>query len=470
MSVNFVNRADELARLGAWWREPGSRLGLVWGRRRVGKTALIRHFSKSRHGLSPREQRWSLFHTGAARGTAAELTLLGRELSASPLSERELDRRPLRDWDDALDTLADAARSKPLLVVLDEFPELVASSPELPNVLRAFLDRVDSESKLRILLAGSAVRYMSELAEERQPLYGRVDLSLQLHPFGPHDASLMLPGLVPEDRALVYGLLGGVPLYLSWWDQAASIDDNLLRLACQPGARLLTEGDLVTATEVERGEYPRAVLYAIANGKTKHNEIKQAIGAEPTRTLDRLLTLRLIERLEPVTAAGRTTDRRYRLVDNFLAFHLGLLSRFRSDIDAGLGSSILPVLKASLDDHLGTAWEGAVRDHLRRIAPHGALGEQIVSVGPWWRRDGSVEIDAVALSGRRRVPVAVAEAKWARSVDGQRLGRELRRKAESVPGVVDDPVLILAAREEVRDAPSDALAVTASDIFAAVSV
>ena len=453
----FVNRRDELSALRRWWERPGSALGLVWGRRRVGKTSLLEEFA--------REKR-TVFHTGAGRPVGDELRMLSEaaEPAVSP-GARDLGKRPFTSWDDALDSLAAAATRERLLLVIDEFPDLVEASPELPGVLRAFWDRAREKTKLRILLCGSAVRTMEAIQEERAPLYGRFDLTLLLHPFRPHETAKMLRGLAPSDRALVWGIVGGVPLYLDWWDTGQSLKQNLLRLACTPGGRLLDEGQLVLATEGGLSGLGGLVLRAIAAGRTRHNEIEQAVRAEPGRVLERLVELRLVERLVPVTEnPARTRRRVYRIADNFLAFWLGLLDRHRSAISRGLGRQILPVLTKQLDDHMGDRWEAAFRQHLVRLAAAGDLGPEIVDVGRWWQDAPPVEIDAVALAGRSREAVLIGESKWSRRANGPALRAELAQKAEALPKLGPNPTYAVCAREQVTN-PDDVLAVTAASIF-----
>lgn len=458
--MEFLNRELELELLEQWWSSPPqSKLGLVWGRRRVGKTALLQHFAEGKR---------TVFHTGAGRPLADELRILSR-VAAAVIEPgfRDLEARPFADWEDLLETLADAARNEPLLVVLDEFPELTAIAPDLENRIRAFWDRARGRTKLRLLLCGSAVRTMERVQEERSPLYGRIELSLLLHPFRPHEAGLMLRRLAPAERALVWGLIGGVPLYLEWWDEGASLDRNLLRLVCEPGAPLLTAGELTLASELDGGELGRQILYAIAAGRTKHSEIEDAVRADPARPLERLVRIGLVERMIPVTLDPRRTRlRRYRIADNFLAFWLSLVDPYRAEIERGLGRSILPVMKAGLNDFLGARCEEAFRSHLRLLAAEGQLADDVVAIGPFWTSDPQpVEIDAVALAGRARDAVLLGECKWARRVDGRRIRRSLEQKSAAVPRLRESPLFAIGARETIENVEADMLPVTAADIF-----
>ena len=216
---------------------------------------------------------------------------------------------------------------------------------------------------------------------------------------------------------------------------------------------------------MEHGGLPAAVLHAVAAGRNRHNDIKDWVRAEPSRTLDRLIELRLIERLIPVTETERSRRRLYRIADNFLAFYLGLVERFRPEIERGLGDSILDVLVSAIDDHMGPVWEAAFRDHLRWLAVSGEIGPEVVAVGPYWTDDGQTEIDALVLAGRSRRPVMAGEAKWAKSVDGPRVLAELMSKTARLPE--PNPALryALCARDTVRNAPSDVLVCTATSVF-----
>src|SRR6266851_2950732 len=459
MTPRFVNRTKELASLARWWKTD-DQAAVVWGRRRVGKTALLQRFV---------DDKPVVFHTGADRGEVDELRLLAEHVASSfPGGLRDPAERPYSTWEDALDDLASRAASHPLLVVIDEFPELVASSPGLPGILRAFLDRSRGKTRLRLLLCGSAVRHMQALQEEREPLYGRFDLSLQVHPFDQHEAALLLESLDPADRALVYGVMGGMPLYLTWWDQDASVDDNLARLVCEPGARLLTEGELVLRTDIDGGEYARQVLHAIAAGRTQYGEIKDYVRAEPQRTLERLIELRLVERMKPVGTSERSKRRMYRIIDPFLRFHLGTATRYRSEIERGLGPSILPVLREAVNDHMGEVWEEAFRSELRRRAAAGALpiDGDVVGVGAWWDAGHQLEIDALILASRSATPVMAGEAKWSMSANATALVASLRRKVERGLGLDPDNLrYAVCARTSLNNLEPDVLALTADDLF-----
>ena len=467
--MGFVNHEHELALLGTWFAQPDARLGIVWGRRRVGKTYLLSHWARDKRAI---------LHIARNRPPAEELAELAR-VSAPVLTLplRNLGARPFTSWDDAFETFAAAAEREPLVVIIDEFPELFPANPGIESAFRAIWERM-GDRKLRLVLCGSAVRTMESLQHERAPLFGRATLRLQVRPFAPYEAARMLAELAPAERARAWGVCGGSPFYLALWNTGLTVRENLAVLFGSEQGLLINEGQLILSTEDfaggRRERIPEQVLRAIAGGRTRFGEIKQVLGTDPSRALAALQELDLIERVLPV--AGKVDPRRayYQVADNFLAFWLGLVEPHRPAISRGLGHSVAEVLEEQLDDFMGDRWEEAFRAHLVRALADDERVQPLVALGRFWKQrvatgEDPCEIDAVALSGRERRVSLVGEAKWARTEDGPRMLRTLQRKAVA-SGLIaandPDPLFALCARERVTgDVPADTLLVTAAEAF-----
>lgn len=453
----FVNRAVELAALQRWW-DRGGKIAAIWGRRRVGKTTLVHRFSSGKR---------TIFHDGACRGEQGELELLSQRVARGlPGGERNLADEPYRDWDDALDDLQTRARAEPVLLVLDNFSEILTASPGLADTLRS-LAAETAGTRLRVVLSGASVRHMEALQRPGQPLAQTSDLTLVLCPFTPHEAASMLEQLAPADRARVYGIVGGIPLYLSWWDTSAGITENLLELVCSPGARLLTEGDLLLGADLDDQGFNDRVLHALANGRTSYNDVRTWTGTEPARPLDRLVEQRLIERVLPVGEARQARRRRYRISDPFVRFHLSLVSPRRAEIDRGLGVKLAPALAEAAERSMGHVWEEAFRAHLRAMAATGDLpvDDEVTHVGPWWDNTGQSEIEALAVTGSGS-PVLAGAVTWEDSADANDLLANLRRKVARGVGAYPHRLgYAVCARDQLHNVPYDVVGLTAADLF-----
>lgn len=462
----FVNRVGELRALDEWWAQPGAQMGLVWGRRRVGKTWLLRRWASGKP---------TVLHVARNAPVAQELRAISNTAaSLDTWGRRDLLARPFHDWDDLFDAFATASQSRPLLLIIDEFPELLRTTPHLVSALRAIWERLAGTCSLRLMLCGSAVRSMEALQSHDSPLFNRMSLRLQLHPFQAHESALMLPHASPAERAAAWGVCGGMPYYLAAWDSSTSLRSNLLRLFCNEHALMLSEGHLVLGTEEaseRRGErLPEQVLRAVAAGRTSFAAIRSAVNTVPTRVLAELEQARLLSRCQPVTEKPSTKLTYYRIADNFLAFWLSVIEPHRAAIEQGMGGTVVNTIMRQHSDFMGPRWEEALREHTRRLASQGALGGDVVAVGEYWRRqvgptEDPCQLDVVAVRGDRTV-AAVGEAKWAKRQSGRRLINSINRKAELASLPVDAKTKWIAcAREEVSDSPPGCVSITAADVF-----
>lgn len=458
MDDPFHNRLPELATLERAWAKPGAGLVLVWGRRRTGKTRLLGRFA---------QEKPAIFYGATQQSAAAELRAFSEVARAalSPAGTDLLAHQDFESWDTAFDYLGQRATSRRLLVVLDEFSYLVDSDPSLPSILQRFWDHAGRNSKLMIVLCGSVQASMLDLQERNAPLFSRFDNSLHVQPFSFSDSALFNPSLQPADQACVFAVLGGMPMYLSRWDAKQGRDANLRGLFGDPASPLVQEGEFALTSELPDAAGYFRIMHGIASGHRTFKTLQDFAAIDIKRQLDRLIELGLVTRDVPATEDPARSKRViYRIGDNFLHFWFKFIYRHTSDVARGMGRGFVDnVVLPAMNDYMGDPWEEMCRDFLRVKAARGELPVEVSSLGRWWNRDNSVEIDVVGMRGRK--VVLAGSVKWSSSVGRSELNR-LRAAVEALPDKAADMRLALFARDHVRGVePAEASSFTAADLF-----
>ncbi|PWB80930.1 MAG: ATP-binding protein, partial [Methylocystaceae bacterium] len=222
MNQEFVGRRRELALIEAELAKSKMSLIIAYGRRRVGKSRLLREATKDRTRV--------LYQ--ATRVTSGlNLESFKREIAGSLGGSPVLEG--LSDWEPVFHYLADcAANAHPgLTVVIDEFPYIADADRALPSILQRFIDSgAPQRGNLKLILCGSAISQMEELFVERSPLYGRKTMTLAVKPLPLRDATRFFPDYGVEDKLKAYAVFGGIPFYLQLCDRDVSLRDNITRL------------------------------------------------------------------------------------------------------------------------------------------------------------------------------------------------------------------------------------------------
>jgi len=477
----FINRRFELDALESRWGA-GRQVALLWGRRRVGKSTLLQHFAAGKPAI---------FHQ-AVKGTETEqlvgLTDAIRDYRPSAV----LAAAPLANWRAAIAYLLELARDAkreghPLLVVLDEFPYFVASTPDLPSLFQAALEDVKREDlPLYLVLAGSQIS-LFEQHVLHGPLFSRRTWGQQLAPLSYRDAGLFFPAWTPADRLRTWAILGGVPYYLEQFDPEQTLAWNIEHRILQKGDVLYSEAELFVAEELptDAASY-LSVIAAVAGGATRQSEIASRSGLESSAIpayLSQLRRLHVVEHMRPHGAPDTSRAGIWQLSDGYIRFWFRFVRGNATDLEARRTEKVLKerVLPA-LDQFVSQpAFADACREHVRaslgRDPDYPGAGE----VGAWWgqvpderhpetRRTRRGEIEVVAYDGKTLV--LAAEAKWHDGgVDTDALD-QLEGTVRFVPGYGPGTKLAIYTRDgfterlRARAAARRVLLRTVADLYA----
>ncbi|MGH2467311.1 MAG: AAA family ATPase [Candidatus Limnocylindrales bacterium] len=464
MARRFIDRRIEQRSLAQAWASGRAELVVVHGRRRVGKTELLARFAAGRPVA---------FFVAAQQQPLNQLTDLGRALG--PMATGFRRGRPpqlaLRDWDEALAIVAEAATERRVGLVLDEFPYLCDADPTLPSIIQRWWDATGSHRNLVLVLSGSEQAMIRRLTSAEGALYGRPTRSLWLRPFDYFQAGRFVARWSPEDRVRAYAVAGGIPDYLDEFDTDRSLRDEILRLAFSPDGRLFREApDLLRSEFVEPRTY-QSILRALASGEHQPSRIADLAGMRSASSaspyLERLIDLELVERqtLPTEVTAPRPRISRYAIADPYLRFYFALVDPWRSAILLGQGAKALDeIWPVAFDEHVSRVFEDVAGQYVRRLSGAGAL-PPLQAVGKQWLRAG--DLDVVGVDGGK---TAVAgSVKWRRAL--VKLGdlADLRRDVAGMERTAA-PTLMLFSRSgfdaALRSEPGLRL-VTPVDLFRA---
>jgi AAA+ ATPase superfamily predicted ATPase len=415
LADEFLNRVDELARLEEWWASPERMPVNLYGRRRVGKSWLLRRFA----------------HGKPAVILASERLAPGTQLSRfAALLEPGLGVRPeipdLATLFRVAFRLAGKARA---LIVIDELPWLLpGTEAEIERALssiQAVMEEERDSSRLKLVLCGSAISQMQALMSDRGPLHGRLR-ALEIRPLRYPQARVFLDTLDPVGRVERFAITGGMPRYLSELGQGNLKNVICLRVLDRNGP-LWNEARAVLEQELKQPGVYFSILEQLATGEKEVERIASGARIENavvSRYLATLAELRIVRRKLPAGAAPSSRGGHWELSDPFLRFWFRFVFPFQAELETGLKPKDLweSSVKPALSDHVAPVFEDLCRDWTR--ASYGRAAQRF---GSWWgnarndlRRTGqrtTEEIDIVGLSSGR--VTVIGECRWRnKAMDG----------------------------------------------------
>jgi uncharacterized protein len=411
----FLDREDELARLEEWWAGPERMPVNLYGRRRVGKSWLLRRFA----------------HEKPAVILASERLAPGAQLARfAALLEPGLGVRPeIPDLPTLFRVAFRLARHSKALVVIDELPWLLpgaeAEIERALSAIQAVMEEERDSSRLKLVLCGSAIAQMQALMSERGPLHGRLT-PLEIRPLRYAHARVFLDTLDPVQRIERFAIAGGMPRYLSMLGHG-SLKDSICSRVLDRDGPLWNEARAVLEQELKQPGVYFSILEQLATGAKEVNRIASGARIENAivnRYLSTLDDLRIVRRKLPVGARTSSRTGHWELSDPFLRFWFRFVFPFQAELETGLKPEDLwkSVVKPALSDHVAPVFEDLCRDWTR--AHYGRTAQRL---GGWWgparndlRRAGertSEEIDIVGIAGNR--VTVIGECRWRnKAMDG----------------------------------------------------
>ena len=420
----FVGRDAELEKLNEMYNVDSFEFAVIYGRRRVGKTTLIKEFIKGKNAI---------YFASREADSAVNLNLFSSDVYSVTAKEMA-GNSFFSDWEKALDYILKIAKDTRIVLAIDEYPYLAGGYRPISSILQAYIDARLKNSKLFLILCGSSMSFMeNHVLGYKSPLYGRRTAQFKIVPFSFFEALPFLEAFSAEDKAELYGITGGIPEYLSKINVAKSVRENIVDLYLTASGPLFEEPSNLLKQELREPATYNGIIEAVAGGASRLNEAATKCRIESNKCakyLRSLIALGIIKKEHPVTEASAKKSI-YLLDDMMFRFWYRFVFPNMSGVVSGLGCVLFDeVVKQEFPAYMGLVFEEICKQYLIESAKKGSLPFLPGKIGRWWGNNPlekrQEEIDIMTF---RKKNALFCECKWTKAPADAEVLADLVRKA-----------------------------------------
>lgn len=402
----FIGRENELASLNNLYTSDKFEFAVIYGRRRVGKTALISQFIKNKK---------SIYFMGVESNSKQNLENLSKNILECGTDIQA--ETAFLSFQAALEYVFKLAEKNRLILAIDEYPYVARSDKSLASTLQLLIDQYKDSSKLMLILCGSSMSYMEDhVLAYKAPLYGRRTAQIKILPFDFADTCRYFKNFSDEDKALIYGIAGGTPQYLLQMNDRLSIEDNIKNTFLNITSSLFEEPENLLKQEVREPALYNAIITAIATGASRMAEISTKVGEDTSVCATYMKNLMALGLIKKETPYGEKTSRKsiYTINDNMFRFWYRFVPDNNSIIGRGAADLAYKRIEPHLPDYMGKVFEEICKQYLWKLLLDSKSPIDFKELGRWWGTDPSThsqtEIDIMGVQDKNTA--LFGECKW----------------------------------------------------------
>lgn len=403
----FVGREKELCDLNKRYQSDQFEFAVIYGRRRVGKTTLINEFVKDKE---------SILYSATETNSRKNLMDLSKSIYALS-SDYESSSGVFLDFQTALEAVFQMAKKRRIIFVIDEYPYLASCAEGIASIFQILIDRFHQESKLFLILCGSSMSFMeNQVMGYKSPLYGRRTCQYKIKPFDFFEVKKYYQNVNSEDLAVLYGITGGIPLYLSMLDGNLTIEENIKNNFLTTSAYLFEEPLNLIKQECRDASQYNTIIGAIAQGASRLSEICCKTGIDTALVssyLNKLSGLGIVKKEIPF---GLSNSRKslYVIEDFMFRFWYRFVQDNISAINRGMQDQVYQRIAPHLSDYMGGVFEEICKQYLWKLSLEGKSAVNFMDIGRWWGTNPEtrqqIEIDIMGTEDKDTA--LFGECKW----------------------------------------------------------